>query len=374
MQYSAPRRIIKPRDVSKGKTLSKQTDRIISRRELGRESWDAAADASPEAWLWHRYDLCDAAIQDWPGRSDASFALIDEREQVQALVPAFILQGHAPWGLPVRYLNSNGGPALSASLGGSRRQEVLDIIAAQLQAQARASRVIRTTLSVAPMAPAWRGPDGPRCNPLLYMGCEDSSGHTWVTDLRDGSEAVWTRFEVRARRSVRKAEAAGVTVRESTAASDWRQFYALHQETYRRLGVPSYPEALFRMIYERLVPNGLCHVYFAELNGTPIAAFNTACDKQGGYYWHGFASDEGLRTQALRLTIWKAIEDLAGKGVLQWLDCGEAVLHSGGKPQQLSDFKRSFGGELYPLFRGRIRSPIRLYNRLLHLKGLIKGD
>ena len=354
--------------------MSKVTNRIVPRRQLGRDAWDAAADASPEAWLWHRYDLCDAAVQDWPGRSDASFAVLNEHEQVQALLPAYVLEGKAPWGLPVRYLNSNGGPALSASLGWSRRQEVLDAIAAQLQAQARSSRVIRTTLSLPPMAPAWRGPQGPRCNPLLYMGCEDSSDQTWITDLRDGPEAVWTRFEVRARRSVRKAEAAGVTVRESAVTSDWQQFFALHQETYRRLGVPSYPAALFRLIYEQLVPKGFCRVYFAELNATVIAAFNIACDKQGGYYWHGFTSDDGLRTQALRLVIWKAIEDLAGKGTLQWLDCGEAVLHSDGKMQQLSDFKRSFGGELYPLFRGRIRSPIRLYNRLLHLKGLIKGD
>ncbi|MGB6489747.1 MAG: GNAT family N-acetyltransferase [Steroidobacteraceae bacterium] len=354
--------------------MSKQTDRIITRLQLGRDAWDAAASASPEAWLWHRYDLCDSAVQDWPGRSDASFAVLNEHEQVQALLPAFLLEDKAPWGLPVRYLNSNGGPALSASLGWSRRQEVLAVVAAQLQVQARSSRVVRTILSVPPMAPAWRGPDGPRCNPLLYMGCEDSSGQTWVTDLRDGSEAVWARFEVRARRSVRKAEAAGVTVRESTVTSDWQVFFALHQETYRRLGVPSYPAALFRLIYEQLVPNGLCRVYFGERNGIAIAAANIACDKQGGYYWHGFTSDEGLHTQALRLVIWKAMEDLAGKGMLQWLDCGDAVLHSDGKAQQLSDFKRSFGGELYPLFRGRIRSPIKLYNRLLHLKGLIKGD
>lgn len=354
--------------------MSKQTSRVVTRRELGRDAWDAAANASPEAWLWHRYDLCDAAVRDWPGRWDASFAVLNEHQQVQALLPAFVLEGKAPWGLTVRYLNSNGGPALSASLGSSRRQEVLEAVAAQLQAQARSSRVIRTTLSVAPMAPAWRGPDGPRCNPLLFMGCEDSSDQTWVTDLRDGSEAVWTRFEVRARRSVRKAEAAGVTVRESTALSDWQVFFALHQETYRRLAVPSYPQALFRTIYEQLVPNGFCRVYFGERNGVAIAAANIACDKQAGYYWHGFTSDEGLLTQALRLVIWKAMEDLAGKGMLQWLDCGEAELHSSGKPQQLSDFKRSFGGELYPLFRGRIRSPIRLYNRLLHLKGLIKGD
>jgi hypothetical protein len=348
--------------------------RIVSRRQLGRDAWDAAANASPEAWLWHRYELCDAAVRDWAGRADASFAVLDDQGEVEALLPAYNLEGMSYFGLPVRYLNSNG-PALAPSVGRSRRQHVLGAIFAELQSQAKSSRVLRTTISLPSMAPAFRGPAGPRCNPLLALGCEDVSAQTWISDLRDGAEAVWKRFEGRARTSVRRAEEAGITVRQSTAASDWRALFELHQLTYQRLGVPSYPAALFRAILEQLAPAGLCFVYFAELDGTPIAAVNIACFKQGGYYWHGFASEQGLRTNALTLLIWKAIGHLADSGALQWLDCGEAVLHPGGdKARQLSEFKRSFGGELYPAFRGQIRSPIKLYNRLIHLKGLIKGD
>lgn len=349
--------------------------RIVTRRQLGREAWDAAVDGSAEAWLWHRYDLCEATVQDWPGRSDASFAVLNDQGQVEALLPAYILERKGYLGFRVHDLHSNGGPAVMPAVGRSRRQHVLEAVAAQLQAQAESSRVIRTSISLPPMAPAWRGPDGPRCNPLLYMGCEDTSAQTWVADVRAGSEAAWKGFEGRARTSVRRAEEAEVTVRRSTAASDWHAFYELHQVAYRRLGVPSYPAALFRAIFEQLAAAGLCFIYFAERRGTQIAAANIACYKQGGYFWHGFASEEGLRTNALTLLIWNAINDLAGNGTLEWLDCGEAVLHPGGnKYRQLSDFKKSFGGELYPAFRGRMRSPIKLYNRLFHLKGLIKGD
>lgn len=353
---------------------SNDTMRIVARRQLGREAWDAAADAFPEAWLWHRYDLCDAAVRDWPRRSDASFAVVDRDGRVEALLPAYILERNSHLGLRARDLNSNGGPALASTVGRSRRQHVLAAIAAQLHAQARSSRVIRTTISLPPMSPAWRGPDGPRCNPLCYMGCEDTSGPTWVADLREGSEAAWTRFEGRARTNVRRAEAVGVTVRQSTAATDWKTFFELHQLTYRRLCVPSYPAALFRSIFEQLVPSTHCCVHFAEMNGMPIAATNIACYKNGGYFWHGFASDQGLRVNALTLLIWSAIKDLAGRGILKWLDCGEAVLCPGGKYWQLSEFKRSFGGELYPAFRGQMKSPIKLYNRLLHLKCLLKGE
>jgi hypothetical protein len=42
--------------------------------------------------------------------------------------------------------------------------------------------------------------------------------------------------------------------------------------------------------------------------------------------------------------------------------------------RKLSDFKKSFGGELYPHFRGQINGSSKLYNRLLHLKGLVSGQ
>jgi len=348
---------------------------IISREQLGREAWDTAADASPEGWLWHRYDVCDATIRDWSGRSDAGFAVLSNSGEVEAVVPAFILEHRKSFGLRVRYLNSFGGPALSSSLGRSRRRTTLDAVAAELQRRAYVGRVIRTTISLPTMAPALRGPEGPRCNPLFSLGCADISGQTWITDLRDGLDATWQRLEGRVRTNVRNAEAAGMIARLSTSTDDWRPFFELHQVAYRRLGVPIYPAALFRTIFERLIPADLCYVQFAELNGELIAAHNIACYKQGGYFWHGFASDAGLDSNALTFLWWQSVKNLVSGGRLQWIDCGEAVLNAReGKMRQLSDFKKGFGGDLYPAFRGQMNGTSKLYNRLLHLKGLISGQ
>ena len=225
------------------------------------------------------------------------------------------------------------------------------------------------------MAPAYRGPNGPRCNPLLYLGCSDISGQTWISDIRDGVDATWKQLEGRARTNVRRAEDAGVTVRASNSTDDWRSFYELHQITYQRLGVPSYPVALFRTIFERLIPADLCYVQFAELNGQLIAAQSTAYYKQGAYYWHGFSTDAGLAANAMTLLWWKSVKNLLEMGKLQWLDCGDAVLNvRDGKMRHLSDFKKGFGGELYPVFRGQFSGTNKLHNRFLHLKGLISGQ
>jgi hypothetical protein len=347
---------------------------IISRQQLGRDAWDAAVEASPEGWLWHRYDVCDTTIRDWPGRTDAGFAVVSDRGEVEAVVPAFMLERRTPFGIRVRYLDSVGGPALSSRVGRSRRRDTLDAVSAEFRRRAHAGGAIRTTISLPTMAPALRGPEGPRCNPLLYLGCTDISGQTWIADLRDDIDSIWNRLEGRARTIVRKAEAAGMTIRLSASTEDWRPFFQLHQVTYRRLGVPIYPEALFRAIFEQLIPADLCFVQFAELNGELIAAQNIACYKQGGYFWHGFASDAGRHSNAMTLLWWHGIQNLVRHGKVQWMDCGDAILNAReGKMRQLSDFKRSFGGNLYPIFRGQINGSHKLHSRLFHLKGLITG-
>jgi hypothetical protein len=347
--------------------------KVITRQQLGQAAWDAAADSSPDAWLWHRYDVCDTAVRDWPGRTDVGFAVLGNHDEVQALVPAFVMRRRTSVGVSVRYLSSNGGPALAPTLGRSRRQQILETVATELRRLADAARASETTISLPTMAPALRGPECPRCSPLLSLGFENISGQTWVADLRCDVETAWKRLEGRARTSIRRAEEAGVTIRRSTSSEDWRPFFDLHKITYERLRVPSYPEALFRVIFEKLIPAGHCFVQFAELAGAPIAATNIACYKEGGYYWHGFSSEAGLRTNALTLLIWNGMKTLMQSGQLQWFDCGDAILHGSSKHRQLSDFKRSFGGELYPIFRARLNGTNTLYNRLAHLRALITG-
>jgi hypothetical protein len=347
---------------------------IMARQQLGREKWDAAVEESSEAWLWHRFDVCDATIQDWPRRTDAAFAVVSTDGEVEAIVPAFIVERRTPIRLSFRHLNSMGGPALSPRLGRARRRETLAAIAGELRRCSEAVRAVKTTISLATMSPAFRGPDGPRCNPLLYLGCKDTSGQTWITDLRDGVDAIWKRLEGRARTSIRQAQAAGVSIRRSTSPDDWASFYSLHQETYRRLGVPAYPAALFRLIFQKLVPAKLCYVQFAERNGEIIAAQTIGLYKQGGYYWHGFTSQAGLEFNAITLLLWNSIKNLVEEIGLQWMECGDAVLNTENpKLHQLSNFKKSFGGVLYPAFRGQFDGTNKLYNRLLHLRGFLSG-
>jgi lipid II:glycine glycyltransferase (peptidoglycan interpeptide bridge formation enzyme) len=187
----------------------------------------------------------------------------------------------------------------------------------------------------------------------VELGFENTLTQTWIVDLRGGRDAVWGGLRDRARGEIRKAERAGVTVRKADAPGDVDRYHSLHVETYRRTGATPHPLAYFERIWSNLVSAGRAVVFFAELDGEVVAARNFGTFKQAGLYWTGAASDRGLEVGAGALLQWHAMEWMLEHG-FEWSETGEAfpgTLDS--KLRGLSLHKAGFGGELYPLYRGR---------------------
>jgi lipid II:glycine glycyltransferase (peptidoglycan interpeptide bridge formation enzyme) len=203
-------------------------------------------------------------------------------------------------------------------------------------------------------------------NPLLEMGCDNTLSQTWILDLRIGCEAVWKGMEGRARTAMRKAEKAGVTVREA-CPDDLDVYYRLHQENYRRTGASPHPKNYFRAIWESFVAHGLARVWIAEIGGEPVAAENFGIYKQGAVYWTGAANVRGLETEANSLLQWTAMQWMINNGI-KWYETGEAFPQvRAGKQKGLNDFKKSFGGCLYPFYKGRLRTGS-FFERIYQLK------
>jgi lipid II:glycine glycyltransferase (peptidoglycan interpeptide bridge formation enzyme) len=225
--------------------------------------------------------------------------------------------------------------------------------------------------SMAAMTPILRGEQCPRVNPLLELGCENTLSQTWVIDIRREKAALWNDFEGRARTAIRKAEKRGVTVRLADQPGDLDQYYNLHCETYRRTGVSPHPRAYFEAIWRDFFTQGLARIWFAELDGKVLAAENFGVFKGAAIYWTGAASAEGLEAGANPLLQWTAIQWMADAGIA-WYETGEAFPSvSGGKARGLSDFKKSFGGELYPYYKGRINTESKLFKIIKLAKGVI---
>jgi hypothetical protein len=86
-----------------------------------------------------------------------------------------------------------------------------------------------------------------------------------VTPLEPDSERVFRSFARKhVQQPIRKAERDGVSVTMSDRWEDARLFYGLHLETRRRLGTPVQPLRFFRLIWERLISQGLGFILLAH--------------------------------------------------------------------------------------------------------------
>jgi hypothetical protein len=322
---------------------------VRARNEIGEEAWNGFVRESDEAWLWHCFDMPELRAA-WPDYHDASFGIEDRDHggHLVAVVPCFVHAHHS--------LSSVGGPALASSLGRKHKSSVYDRVREHLLALAKEKRVHAIGLSLSPLAPAYTGGNCPLVNPLLSLGCENTLTQTLIADIRSGKDALWQKMEGRARTAVRKAEKAGVRVREA-GMDESDTYYRLHCETYDRSGVPAHPAAFFRKVWERFLSDGRCRVWFAEHGGRVAAAESFGIFKGRAIYWMGAASRRGLEVSANSLIQWQALKWMTESGI-QWYETGEAFPNiREGKLRGLSDFKQGFGGTLFPFYKGIMRIP-----------------
>lgn len=336
--------------------------RVIRRAEAGRDAWDRLVDRSEDAWIWHRYDLC-GALSTWPGVEDLGFAIAgDDGELLAALPLRRTVTRRVGGTLGFSRLDSLGGPAVSPDVPRKRRREVLERLLGTV-AEVATPRDTEFQIALSPLAPTLRAPDGPRVNPLLEHGLEDVSTQSWVVDLRDDEEQLWSGLKARSRRAIRKAEKAGIEVRLGGDSRDLDTYFRLHVENYDRTGAASHPRAYFETIWERFVATGHSAVFFAELDGEVIAARNFSVYKGAALYWTGASAERALEVGANHLLQWRAMLWMREQGI-EWSETGEAFPGAAGKDRGLTYFKEGFGGELYPHFRARRELPSRLHRAL----------
>jgi lipid II:glycine glycyltransferase (peptidoglycan interpeptide bridge formation enzyme) len=179
--------------------------------------------------------------------------------------------------------------------------------------------------------------------------------------LQKPKEEIWQGMESYCRTHIRKAEKTGFTVRSSTELSDLDVYYDLHCKTYHRTHVKPHPYEYFEMLWKKFAVNGRAMAFFAEFDGKPIAIDVEACFKNALSGWS--AAGEGSNTSGVNnLLHWSAIQ-WAGENKYEWYESGEGFPgETSGKRKGLNDFKKSFGGDLYPIYRGKIIRRRFIYN------------
>lgn len=187
--------------------------------------------------------------------------------------------------------------------------------------------------------------------------------------LSPDPDAVFRTFKrTQVQQRILKAEREGVVVRCGTSIADLRQFYALHLDTRRRLGVPVQPLRFFELLWRDLLEPKLGLVLLAYAGASPIAAA-VFLAWNGTLIYKYSASD--VRYLALRpnnLLLWTAIRWGCENGY-HTFDMGRTELDNPG----LRSFKNGWGTHEEPLVYSLIGVPASKHTPVARVSQLPKA-
>jgi CelD/BcsL family acetyltransferase involved in cellulose biosynthesis len=147
------------------------------------------------------------------------------------------------------------------------------------------------------------------------------------------------------RRSIRRAEREGLTVRQATRPEDLvSTFYRLHLRTRRRQGVPVQPRRFFRLLWEYAISPGLGSVLIVEASARPVAAAVFLAWNGTVIYKFGASDASTWSLRPNHLLFWHAIR-VACEQEYRWFDFGRTDAGQAG----LRNFKLSWGAAEEPL-------------------------
>lgn len=144
-------------------------------------------------------------------------------------------------------------------------------------------------------------------------------------------------FSSEARRCVRVATEAGVTVRPGSVS----EYYPLYLATMRRLGSPQFPESFFADLAAELADD--CTVLLADHDGETVGGVLLLDFDGGRMVWSNASRKHALGHHPNHRLYAAAIEDACLSGV-ETVDFGRSRPGTG-----VHEFKTQFGGQRSPL-------------------------
>lgn len=127
-------------------------------------------------------------------------------------------------------------------------------------------------------------------------------------------ESLFKSFNQQAQRSIRKAEKAGVTVRECSTFGEFESFYRLLVLTRKRLGVPAQPISFFKGVWDHIIGGGLGFALIAYDNATPIGGGVFFTFNRTMFYKYGASDLTHKALQPNYAFMWSAIKRAQSEG------------------------------------------------------------
>lgn len=184
----------------------------------------------------------------------------------------------------------------------------------------------------------------PQPNPpaLDELGYHLTVRTTAILDMSIGEEALWRQLGTKTRNMVRKAQKAGVNVREGQS-SDVVEYYRMVESTFARVGYAgTLPSSFYHKVIDTLQPAGMARMVVAEHEGKMIAGVILLCYKKTIYYWHAASLAESWNLAPNDLLQWEIIKWACSKGYNSY----DMLVVEPQRWPGVAKFKLSFGARM----------------------------
>ncbi|MCC6723095.1 MAG: GNAT family N-acetyltransferase [Saprospiraceae bacterium] len=179
--------------------------------------------------------------------------------------------------------------------------------------------------------------------PFHWKGFRQTTRYTYVFEQLDAVQ-IWQSMKDKTRNAVRKAEASGVTIRETNSLD---AFLPMYRKTFDRQGQDfSSKERVFKSLHDEIQKHQKGKILIAvDAGGNPSAGLYMIWDKHSAYCWQLGTDTELAKNGAVQLLIWHSILE-ATKLSLNYNFEGSMLPH-------IEPVFRAFGAERKPVFQIR---------------------
>ncbi|HEY1300313.1 MAG TPA: GNAT family N-acetyltransferase [Stellaceae bacterium] len=367
--------------------------RAVPVGKISVEAWDAAAAASPQAWLFHSADW-NALEERYFVKENRSFGLIEDGDIVglQPLYYSDATSGTGGERLLHSGIHRQTGLALAPGLSSLQAAKARSEAMAAIFALAEELDVNRIQLNLHNLTPESRSPQRTEIpfwvqRHRFFLGLNfgrfgmmpvpgmATCNADQIVDLGPTEEELFANLDQKF--AVRKGMRLGLQAKIASNSHDIDKYYAIAEASAARTGEDLAPLDYYLEIWRRFADTGRCAIVFANFGDRPVAACLLLIDKRAASYAAGVCDPEYLWTRANDFLQWSVIAWAKQQGLTHYrLGPFFPEVPRDWPISKVSWFKTKFGGRAVTIIQGSYFRTPQLYlpAAMPHVEALCRAD
>lgn len=315
------------------------------------KTWDSFVYNNSFGFTYYRYEYL--KIDEVEMTENCSFLIIDKLTgKILVLCPLFIKKND---GGGIECVYCRNGVLINNEMGNSLKNKVGSYFISYINSILTTSIEKRIYSEI----PALAMIEDRMNNPLLFYGFKPCIRYTWITNISDSPELFLSRCESSTRRDIKRIENESKyyieEISDNKKESDnyYHEFYDLCHETYFRNGISAKSDEYYKNVFYNLDDSYRRIFYLRNRHNNKVMVLSVFFIYRDKAHYSIGASTTVKERGVSKLLIYKSLIELHKLGI-KYVEMGGAYpyLPHGEKMRGISDFKKSFGCELYPMHMG----------------------